>query len=281
MKLLALFPSLHIKPGFELRAYLYRVDGNGNGFVFAVPEGAPLRGPNEFLTEETSPHRSPKPPEALADFRQAIEGDGSPESYFEASFFTREAYEFGAVWHGSSWGSHKILTSNPCEESGCPHGLNWRDLAVGRVNKTMRGLHEEIPTAREQWNALKAEAGEKAALRKEGDEEPTIVEFRPIFKHEIPNLWTWRKDIPETWQPSVSFSDDQVAVSFYTYSGLDISAIYQWSDLYKRGSYQYYSQIVRHRSWSGWLYILMNFVIMPEWMSIQQGTSSSKTIARL
>jgi hypothetical protein len=32
----AVFPSLSIRPGFELRAYRYRAGGNGNGSVYAL-----------------------------------------------------------------------------------------------------------------------------------------------------------------------------------------------------------------------------------------------------
>ena len=37
---------------------------------------------------------------------QAIDGDGSLRSYFEASILARELAEFGAIWHGISWGEH-------------------------------------------------------------------------------------------------------------------------------------------------------------------------------
>ena len=44
---------------------------------------------------------------------QAIDGDGSPWSYLEASLFTREIAEFGALWHGCDWSTHTILGANP------------------------------------------------------------------------------------------------------------------------------------------------------------------------
>ena len=40
---------------------------------------------------------------------QAIEGDGSPWSYLSASILSREAEEFGAMWHGVD-GIHRQST---------------------------------------------------------------------------------------------------------------------------------------------------------------------------
>ena len=44
---------------------------------------------------------------------QAIEGDGSPWSYLSASILSREAVEFGAVWHGCVWSDQTILSKPP------------------------------------------------------------------------------------------------------------------------------------------------------------------------
>ena len=44
---------------------------------------------------------------------QAIEGDGSPWSYLSASILSREAAEFGAIWHGCVWSDQTILSKPP------------------------------------------------------------------------------------------------------------------------------------------------------------------------
>ena len=49
---------------------------------------------------------------------QAIEGDGSPWSYLSASILSREAAEFGAVWHGCVWSDQTILSKPPRQAGG-------------------------------------------------------------------------------------------------------------------------------------------------------------------
>ncbi len=108
MELLAMFKPLRIKAGFVLRAYVYRSGSDANGVVWALPKDAPLP---EVHTDENTPWEQamfamfgridqPRPPGALDDVMQAIEGDGSPWSFVCASLFAREAAEFGARWHG-------------------------------------------------------------------------------------------------------------------------------------------------------------------------------------
>ncbi len=114
MKLLAVFPCLHLKEGIVLRAYQLREGGNGNGVVFAMPADLPLPEPEEcgeflfrgFLT-------APRPQAALDDVMGAIDGDQSPWSYLSASLLARELEEFGAMWHGCDWSTHSILSQNP------------------------------------------------------------------------------------------------------------------------------------------------------------------------
>ena len=117
MKIVALFnPALWLKAGWTLHAYQLRDSpsgGNGNGVIWALPgkswfpePGSPtvLWGRRKFL--EPSAHLTlpiPKPPNAIEDFREVIEGNGTPLSYALASILARELYEFGAMWHGLSW----------------------------------------------------------------------------------------------------------------------------------------------------------------------------------
>jgi hypothetical protein len=59
----------------------------------------------------------PKPPLALDNVMDAIDGDGSPWSYMCASILARELAEFGAMWHGCSWSTHTVLDANPWESA--------------------------------------------------------------------------------------------------------------------------------------------------------------------
>ncbi len=127
--LLDVVDCLWMKEGFTLRAYLYRVGGNGNGIVWALPTDSPYPEPSECdkLTDQFL--EPPKPKHALDDFMEAIDGDRSQWSYMCASILVRELWEFGARWHGCSWNDERIVslkgraqsvwTDSPCI---VPHG---------------------------------------------------------------------------------------------------------------------------------------------------------------
>lgn len=120
MRLLSAFPALGLNEGYILRAYQYRSGGNGNGIVWAMPRDADFPAAEEFPRLEENFLQPPKPPSAIDDVMQVIDGDGSPWSYLEASLFAREVAEFGAMLHGVSWGAYKILGEDPWQ--GGPDG---------------------------------------------------------------------------------------------------------------------------------------------------------------
>ena len=111
-ELLRVFETLWLKAGFALRAYEFRAGSNGNGVIWAVPADAPLVAPDDCPRVEDDWLQPPRPPEAVP-LMQAIEGDGSPWSYLSASILSREAAEFGAVWHGCVWSDQAILSKPP------------------------------------------------------------------------------------------------------------------------------------------------------------------------
>jgi hypothetical protein len=112
-KLVEIFPAMRLRKGHVMRAYLFREDANGNGVVWAMPEGAEFPEPQDCPTLEQHLLKAPKPSEALDDAMEAIEGDGSPASYLAASLLRRELLEFGAIWHGCNWSTHFILGDDP------------------------------------------------------------------------------------------------------------------------------------------------------------------------
>ena len=81
--ILSLIPCLRLKDGFALRAYAYfeaeGMNGDGDGIVWAMPE-------HVSLPEVPKTLRS-KPPGALNNIMEAIEGDGSLWSFMCASVF--------------------------------------------------------------------------------------------------------------------------------------------------------------------------------------------------
>ena len=109
LELLTVFDSLRLKKGITLRAYQYRESSGGNAVVYAMPENTPFSEPAECEPDANRFLDPPVPPGALDDIMEAVEGDGSPWSYFSASLLARELMEFGAFWHGCSWSTHTIV----------------------------------------------------------------------------------------------------------------------------------------------------------------------------
>jgi hypothetical protein len=116
-ELLRVFETLWLKTGFALHAYEFRAGSNGNGIIWAVPADAPLVAPDDCPRVEDAWLQPPRPPEAVP-LMQAVEGDGSPWSYLSASILSREAAEFGAVWHGCVWSDQAILSKPPRQAEG-------------------------------------------------------------------------------------------------------------------------------------------------------------------
>lgn len=111
-RLLDAFPTLRLKKGLALRAYVFREGGNGNGVIWAMPESAPFPGPDQAGKEKRGVLELPRP-EGATGIMQGIEGDGSPRSYLSASLLAREAQEYAALWHGISWGAHQFVGADP------------------------------------------------------------------------------------------------------------------------------------------------------------------------
>jgi hypothetical protein len=116
MAVLAVFKPLRTKEGYILRAYQFREGGNGNGFVWALPVDADFPDPEDCPRLQGAFLEPPKPPDALDNVMDAIDGDGSPWSYMCASIFGREISEFGAMWHGCDWDTHRILDADPWDD---------------------------------------------------------------------------------------------------------------------------------------------------------------------
>jgi hypothetical protein len=113
VRVVAVFDTLRLKPGYILRAYQFREGGNGNGFVYAVPAGKTFPPPGQCPRDKTLFLEPPVPEHALPDVMAAVEGDGSPLSYLQASLLNRELAGFGAMWHGCDWSEHMILGEEP------------------------------------------------------------------------------------------------------------------------------------------------------------------------
>ena len=121
MEVLAVFTSLRIRNGYTLNMYQYRSGGGGNGFVYAVPAEGEFPEPTRLDYRLSNP---PKPPNCLDHYMEAIEGDGTPLSYLQASILKRELKELGAEWHGCHWVEQYVLDRDPWkDERVSSHGL--------------------------------------------------------------------------------------------------------------------------------------------------------------
>jgi len=118
MDILAVFDTLRIMSGYTLRGYQYRAGHDGNGIVWAMPAAEPLPPPDRCPQIADGLRNAPRPVAALDDVMLAIQGDASPLSYLSASLLARELAEFGATWHGISWGADRILHRRPPMAAG-------------------------------------------------------------------------------------------------------------------------------------------------------------------
>ncbi|MEQ8786998.1 MAG: hypothetical protein RIC55_11890 [Pirellulaceae bacterium] len=112
-RVVAMFSALRVRDGYVLRAYQFREEGNGNGFVWALPADAEFPEPEDCPRLDYHFLRPPKPLDALDDVMEAITGDDSAASYLQASLLRRELKDFGVGWHGIEWGAHTLLDEEP------------------------------------------------------------------------------------------------------------------------------------------------------------------------
>jgi hypothetical protein len=121
-RLLAAVRHVRLKPGLALAAYQFCDGHNGNGRVVVIPTRRALPAPDFFDDDSNG---TGKLPEWMStDVARHLDGDGTPESYFEVSVLLRELGELGAAWHGCSWSAYRVLLS----PSDLPHSdLPWRE----------------------------------------------------------------------------------------------------------------------------------------------------------
>lgn len=112
-------PGLQIKPEFRLVSYLYRSQGSGRGAVWAVPtELSNMTHLEEALQGDIQDIQVlPKPPQALDNYMEAIEGDRSHSSFLMAAILHRELWEFGALAERQNWSHHGLIDRIPPDEN--------------------------------------------------------------------------------------------------------------------------------------------------------------------
>lgn len=136
--MLPVFDRLRLRPGFVLRAYLYGWDDNGFGIVYAAPAKSRFLNYSVCPRDHSRRTSPPVPPEALPDVMMAIEGDDSDLSYLQASMLYRQLKEFGAVWHGCDWTTHRVLGRDRLPDClTSPEGASGADKWEWKVPKDL------------------------------------------------------------------------------------------------------------------------------------------------
>lgn len=105
--------ELRLKKGYVLQAYLLAQREASRGVVWALPASAEFPEPQDCPRMKDHPLQAPRPPGALDDAMDALEGDESPWSYLCASLLKRELAETGARGNACDWTYHRILDRNP------------------------------------------------------------------------------------------------------------------------------------------------------------------------
>jgi hypothetical protein len=194
MKLLPAFAPLRIKEGFVLRAYQFCEGGNGNGIVWAMPANAEFPDPEKCPKVKDRFHEAPKPPAALDDVMEVVQGDDSPWSYLAASLLQRELKEFGAMWHGTNWNTHRVLGENPLKAdsgegrvivdrpSGKPEEWKWVEREPRQWNPQVRTEKDSVTVTFYTYS---------------GHQKQTIYRHTDTFKRGSYRFKTERKEIAQ------------------------------------------------------------------------------------
>jgi len=112
-------PGLRVMSDFRLVSYLYRSQGSGAGVVWAVPADYSNMSQLEQALQNNPQNIQaiPKPPQALENYMDAIEGDRSHSSFLMASILYRELKEFGALAKRQNWSHHTLIDQIPVNEN--------------------------------------------------------------------------------------------------------------------------------------------------------------------
>jgi len=115
-KALHALPHLRMADGWQWITFQYVSGGDGNSVTFAVSEDRTEEARTwlgECIATGGDPfkyqHSGYGPPESKSSFMDVVIGDGSPESFSQASLLMREIRDIGALWHGVGWGVCEIL----------------------------------------------------------------------------------------------------------------------------------------------------------------------------
>lgn len=97
------FPALQLNPDWELVSQVYSGPDEHFGRIWAKPRS------------DTSWYEQPDlergyPPRQRHSIAAALQGDGTPESYLQASVLIREVDSLNGCWKDTDWSSHSLIS---------------------------------------------------------------------------------------------------------------------------------------------------------------------------
>jgi hypothetical protein len=209
MKVLGAFPSLHVRPGWVLRAYQHVHGDDAVGLVFAMPEDERLPEPSTCMVdEELDPRPQPAPKAGLGPM-EVIDGDGSAWSYLCASLLFRELVDFCAVWDDQIWFAEQIIDRPPgYPENEITDPIEARTL-LESAGWTTEGLPGEWrPNVQQGYGEI------GTGMKGRNDIERLADVLRELERGET-----------------------RISASFMTYRGVNREELWRDEDLYEPGMY--------------------------------------------
>lgn len=205
----SILPSLKFREGYTIRAYRY-VAAHKRSLklqFWAVPITEWLPPPEECMFHESKSLSYPKPDCILDNLMDAIDGDGSFESYISSSLLLRTL----VVVHrytADNWGLNVIID----------------DALMKSADLFDRNLYFQKLRDINYKNSI--------------SKEEHFIFYR--LTHFNTDDWKWKINRDNiSWKPSVQFDGDNVKVTFYTYYGHLKKQIFKHTDTYAKGSYKF------------------------------------------
>ena len=107
------FNLLHLRPEWRLDAYVWRSTTMGGSLLMPRGRDFPTLTPEELPNPTVPPGAKPWLSRCAHHALAMIAGDGTPESFLQASLLSRELDEIGAFFETQRWHEHQIVDRVP------------------------------------------------------------------------------------------------------------------------------------------------------------------------
>jgi len=186
--LIAVFPSLALRPGYRLLTYYYHSNGNGNGVVMAFPEESDAYQALAAVPAGTPISWAPGEADGPIWPMEVIDGDGSAMAYLSASLLTRELHEVGAEWHGVDWEEREVMAPTRTYLAGRSR--------TAKHNQSLQNLVDEL-----EWPQEKP-AIESLAPEVRFDDQKVQVVFHTFTEMGRQHVTRWTDVYTDSYAPA-------------------------------------------------------------------------------